>query len=51
MVKKEIDSKEYLRAEMWCHFGTGMIRGANRGRLQRFLPSLDYDNFFFFFMS
>ena len=31
LVKKEINSKEYLKADMWCHFGTGMIWGPNQG--------------------
>ena len=30
-IKLETRAKEYLKADMWCHFGTAIIRGPDEG--------------------
>ena len=38
MLKREREASESLEADMWCHFGAGIIRGASEGNL-RFIVS------------
>ena len=37
-IKLETRTKEYLKADMWCHFGTAIIRGPDEGSIE--LPSI-----------
>lgn len=31
-MKREMKTKEYLKLDMWCHFGTAIIRGPDEGK-------------------
>ena len=31
MLKQERQENDYLEADMWCHFGTAIIRGPGEG--------------------
>ena len=30
-IKLEMKTKEYLKTDMWCHFGTAIVRGPDQG--------------------
>ena len=30
-IKQQMKTKEYRKADMWCHFGTANIRGPDEG--------------------
>lgn len=30
-IKQQMETKEYRKADMWCHFGTANIRGPDEG--------------------
>jgi len=38
MLKREREANGSLEADMWCHFGAAIIRGASEGNL-RFIVS------------
>lgn len=33
MLKREKEEKDFLEADMWCHFGTAIIRGPGEGNI------------------
>lgn len=32
LFKRDRDAKNYLKPDMWCHFGRAIIRGPNEGK-------------------
>ena len=35
-IKDEMTTNEYLKLDMWCHFGTAIIRGPDEGGIYFF---------------